>query len=91
MIDLNNDQLQDIIQSVLKKEHGLNELLEHILNGLMKTERSHWMASQAGPDNKANGYRSGHGRKLSLRIPRDRLGNFQPVLWAMSAPRLSTL
>jgi len=87
MIDLTDDQLQDIIQNILNKEHGLNELLEHILNGLMKTERSHWMASQAGPDNKANGYRPGqaigHGRKLSLRIPRDRLGNFQPVLWAM--------
>lgn len=87
MIDLTDDQLQDIIQNVLNKDEGLNELLEHILNGLMKTERSHWMASQAAPDNKANGYRPGraigHGRKLSLRIPRDRLGNFQPVLWAM--------
>ena len=87
MIDLNDDQLQDIIQSVLKKDEGLNELLEHILNALMKTERTHWMASQASPDNKANGYRPGraigHGRKLSLSIPRDRLGNFQPVLWAM--------
>jgi len=87
MIDLKEDQLQDIIQSVLNKEEGLNELLELILNGLMKLERSHWMASNSGTDNKANGYRPGraigHGRKLSLRIPRDRLGNFQPVLWAM--------
>ena len=87
MIDLNDDQLQDIIQSVLKKDEGLNELLEHILNALMKTERTHWMGQQAGAGNKANGYRPGraigHGRKLSLRIPRDRLGNFQPVLWAM--------
>jgi putative transposase len=87
MIDLKDDQLQDIIQSVLNKEEGLNELLELILNGLMKIERTHWMASNSGPDNKANGYRPGqaigHGRKLSLRIPRDRLGKFQPVLWAM--------
>lgn len=87
MIDLKDDQLQDIIQSVLNKDQGLNELLELILNGLMKIERTHWMASQAGSGNKANGYRPGraigHGRKLSLRIPRDRLGNFQPVLWAM--------
>lgn len=87
MIDLKDDQLQDIIQSVLNKDEGLNELLELILNGLMKIERTHWMASDSGPDNKANGYRPGqaigHGRKLSLRIPRDRLGNFQPVLWAM--------
>lgn len=87
MIDLKDDQLQDIIQSVLNKEEGLNELLELILNGLMKIERTHWMAGNSGPDNKANGYRPGqaigHGRKLSLRIPRDRLGKFQPVLWAM--------
>lgn len=87
MIDLTDDQLQDIIQSVLNKEEGLNELLEHILNALMKIERTHWMEDQAGSANKANGYRPGqaigHGRKLSLRIPRDRLGNFQPVLWAM--------
>lgn len=87
MIDLKDDQLQDIIQSVLNKDQGLNELLELILNGLMKIERTHWMASQADSHNKANGYRPGraigHGRKLSLRIPRDRLGNFQPVLWAM--------
>jgi len=87
MIDLKDDQLQDIIQSILNKDQGLNELLERILNGLMKLERTHWMASNSGPNNKANGYRPGraigHGRKLSLRIPRDRLGKFQPVLWAM--------
>ena len=87
MIDLKDDQLQDIIQSVLNKDEGLNELLEYMLNGLLQLERSEWMDSHAGPDNKANGYRPGraigHGRKLSLRIPRDRLGNFKPVLWAM--------
>jgi putative transposase len=87
MIDLKDDQLQDIIHSVLNKDEGLNELLEYILNGLMQAERTQWMDNQAGFDNKANGYRPGraigHGRKLSLRIPRDRLGNFKPVLWAM--------
>jgi len=87
MIDLSDDQLQDIIQNVLNKDDGLNDLLEYILNGLMQAERAHWMNHQAEAANKANGYRTGqaigHGRKLSLRIPRDRLGNFQPVLWAM--------
>jgi transposase-like protein len=87
MIDLSDDQLQDIIQNVLNKDDGLNDLLEYILNGLMQAERAHWMDNQAEAANKANGYRPGraigHGRKLSLRIPRDRLGNFQPVLWAM--------
>src|SRR6056297_3901038 len=87
MIDLSDDQLQDIIQNVLNKDDGLNDLLEYILNGLMQAERAHWMNHQAEAANKANGYRPGqaigHGRKLSLRIPRDRLGNYQPVLWAM--------
>ena len=49
MIDLNDDQLQDIIQSILNKDEGLNELLELILNGLMKIERTQWMASNSGP------------------------------------------
>jgi len=87
MIDLSNDQLQDTIHNVLNKEDGLNELLEMILNGLMKLERDTFLSEEAGSDNKANGYRpgraSGYGKELSLRIPRDRLGNFKPVLWAM--------
>lgn len=87
MIDLSKDQLQDTIHSVLNKEEGLNELLEMILNGLMKLERDTFLSEKAAPDNKGNGYRpgraSGYGKELSLRIPRDRLGNFKPVLWAM--------
>lgn len=87
MIDLSQDQLQDIINTILNKDEGLNDLLEMMLNGLMKLERTHWMTGNQTSDNKANGYRPGyamgHGRKLSLRIPRDRMGQFQPVLWAM--------
>lgn len=87
MMDLKKDQLQDIINSILNKDEGLNELLEMMLNGLMKLERTHWMGENRAGNNKANGYRPGqamgHGRKLSLQIPRDRLGQFQPVLWAM--------
>lgn len=87
MINLSKDQLQDTIHSVLNKDEGLNELLEMILNGLMKLERDTFLNTQASSSNKANGYRpgraSGYGKELSLRIPRDRLGNFQPVLWAV--------
>lgn len=87
MIDLSKDQLQDSILSILNKDEGLNELLEMILDGLMKLERDVFLTNQASPDNKANGYRpgraAGYGKELSLRIPRDRLGNFQPVLWAV--------
>ena len=87
MIDLSKDQLQDTIQSLLNKEEGLNELLEMILDGLMSLEREGFLSEHARPANKANGYRpgraSGYGKELSLRIPRDRLGNFQPVLWVL--------
>lgn len=87
MIDLSKDQLQDTIHSILNKEEGLNELLEMILNGLMKLEREAFLSEEASPANKGNGYRpgraAGYGKELSLRIPRDRLGNFKPVLWAM--------
>lgn len=87
MIDLTSDQLQDIIHTVLKKDEGLNELLEMMLNGLMKLERSHWIRQQDHRQNKANGYRpgraAGYGRKLELQIPRDRMGAFQPVIWSM--------
>lgn len=87
MINLSNDQLQDTIHSLLNKDEGLNKLLEMILDGLMKLERDTFLTQQAAPANKANGYRpgraAGYGKELSLRIPRDRLGNFQPVLWAL--------
>lgn len=87
MGDLSKDQLQDTIHSMLTKEEGLNDLLEMILNGLMKLERDTFLSEQARPDNKGNGYRpgraAGYGKELSLRIPRDRLGNFKPVLWAL--------
>lgn len=53
----------------------------------MPLERDTFLSAQSSPANKGNGYRPGHasgyGKELSLRIPRDRLGNFKPVLWAM--------
>lgn len=87
MIDLSNDQLQDSINELLNKEQGLNQILEMILNGLMKLERDEFLSQQQDPDNKANGYRpgqaGGYGQELSLRIPRDRLGEFKPVILAL--------
>src|SRR5699024_2765721 len=87
MINLSENQLQDTIHSILNKDEGLNDLLEMILNGLMKLERETFLSQQSGPRNKANGYRpgraAGYGKELSLRIPRDRLGQFKPVLLAL--------
>jgi len=87
MIDLSKDQLQDTITTVLNKEDGLNDLLQMVLNGLMKLERSTFLDNHGSAANKGNGYRPGracgYGKELSLRIPRDRLGEFKPVLLAL--------
>lgn len=87
MFDPTKDQLQDIITTQINKEEGLNGLMEMILSALMKTERDVWLSEKASPENKGNGYRPGkamgYGRKLELRIPRDRLGEFKPVLWTL--------
>jgi transposase-like protein len=51
----------------------------------MIAERKEFL--QENPGNKGNGYRLGksygHGRQLEFRIPRDRFGNFHPVIYAM--------
>lgn len=73
-------QLKTLIDNHIKRKNGLNEVLEMVLNGMMKTERSAALEYQSG--NKANGYRPGrvygHGKLLELRIPRDRNGEFYP-------------
>lgn len=78
-------QLRTLIGNHLKRENGLNEVLEMTLNALMKAERSEHLTGQTG--NKANGFRPGRvygkGKLLELRIPRDRNGNFYPKVLAL--------
>ncbi|TYC06603.1 MAG: IS256 family transposase [Kosmotoga sp.] len=78
-------QLQTLISNHLKRENGLNEVLEMTLNAMMKAERTAHL--QQAPGNKANGYRMGraygNGRLLELRIPRDRNGEFYPKVLAL--------
>jgi putative transposase len=78
-------QLKTLIGNHIKRENGLNEVLEMVLNGLMKTERTAALEHLNG--NKANGYRPGrvygHGKLLELRIPRDRNGEFYPKVLAL--------
>ncbi len=78
-------QLQTLIGNHLKRENGLNEVLEMTLNALMKAERNEHLNGQTG--NKANGFRPGRvygkGKLLELRIPRDRNGNFYPKVLAL--------
>lgn len=77
-------QLQSIINFEIEKENGLNDLFIMMINGLMLSERKLFLSENENPKNKGNGYRSarrsGIGSKLTLSIPRDRLGVFKPVL-----------
>ena len=79
-------QTEEVLKQFLSEENGLNEVLEIFMNSLMYSERDVFLKSQDGI-NKGNGYREGQvygrGRQLQLCIPRDRMGQFYPVLLAL--------
>ena len=83
-LKLSKTQLQNIINNHIEEDQGLNELFAMMVNGLMLSERSTFLDQNQKEQNKGNGYRyahrSGIGSKLQLKIPRDRLGVFQPVI-----------
>ena len=83
-LNLTKTQLQTIINSHIQSENGLNEIFNMVVNGLMLAERKTFLTEPENSNNKGNGYRfakkSGIGSKLQLKIPRDRLGVFQPVI-----------
>lgn len=78
-------QLNTLIRNHIERENGLHEVMEMMLNAMMKSERSAQLEQMS--DNKANGYRYGktygQGRILELRIPRDRNGEFYPKVLAL--------
>jgi len=85
MIELTKVQLQSSLNKLLNEENGLSSVLEMTLNGLMHSERSIYLANTL--ENKGNGYRKalavGMGKQIELKIPRDRLGMFQPMVLAL--------
>ena len=85
MIELTKIQLQASLNKLLEKENGLSSVLEMTLNGLMHSERSIYLENECS--NKGNGYRKafavGMGKQIELKIPRDRLGMFQPMVLAL--------
>ena len=78
-------QTQSVLQEFLNKENGLNDVLELVLNSLMLSERSDYLKQSSS--NKGNGYRQGsvfgYGHQIELKIPRDRLSQFTPVILAL--------
>lgn len=85
MIELTKVQLQESLNNLLEQESGLTTALEMTLNSLMYCERQHYL--NESNSNKGNGYRQGFavgmGKQISLQIPRDRLGLFQPMVLAL--------
>lgn len=85
-MNLTKLQTESVLKEFLSKENGLNEVLEMLLNSLMYSERSTFLEKDGGL-NKANGFRQaqvfGRGKQLELKVPRDRLGHFYPVLLAL--------
>ncbi len=83
-LKISKNQLQAIINSHIQAEHGLNDLFSMLVNGLMLSERNTFLEESSEGINKGNGYRyaqkAGIGSKLQLKIPRDRLGVFRPVI-----------
>lgn len=86
-MQLSKLQTQSVLQEFLKKENGLNDVLEMVLNSLMLSERTDYLSSDNDSQNKGNGYRTGsvfgYGHQIELKIPRDRLSQFTPVILAL--------
>ncbi len=84
VIKLTKNQLQNAINDHILQEKGLNEIFGMVVNSLMYAERQTFLEDSENKENKGNGYRTaqraGIGSKLELKIPRDRLGVFKPVI-----------
>lgn len=83
-IKFTKEQLQIAITDHLNEEKGVNELFTMVVNGLMYSERTEFLMGEETGINKGNGYRkllkAGIGSGLELQVPRDRLGQFRPIL-----------
>lgn len=84
-MDFTKEQLSDVFVKHLDREKGLQDLMELMIESMMRSERRDFLDSN--PENKGNGYRQGksygNGRVLEFRIPRDRYGNFHPTILAL--------
>ena len=84
-MNFTKEQLSDVLGKHVERERGLQELMELMIESMMKAERRDFLDTSVG--NKGNGYRQGksygQGRVLEFRIPRDRYGNFHPTILAL--------
>ena len=84
-MNFTKEQLSDVFGKHIERERGLQELMELMIESMMKAERRDFL--DVSPGNKGNGYRQGksygQGRVLEFKIPRDRFGNFHPTILAL--------
>lgn len=82
-LKLTKSQLQTVLNDHIIQENGINDLFAMLINGLMFSERQTFL-SESEVSNKGNGYRlaqrAGIGSRLELKIPRDRMGAFKPLI-----------
>ena len=90
-MDLTKEQLSELICKHSERENGLQDLLEILLESMMVSERREYLRENSASGNKCNGFRPGHsyghGRTLTFRIPRDRMGIFILGAWRSFAIR----
>ena len=83
--DLTKLQLPELMCKHAAKGNGIHDLMEIMIEGMMAAEGGEFLADN--PGNKGNGYRPGsaygQGRKLELRMPRDRYVNIHPRIPAV--------
>lgn len=74
-------QSYEILENIIQKGSGIEEILKMSLDILMKAERE---AHNCKNQDLSNGYRFrktyGQGRLLELKVPRTRNGNFYPLI-----------
>ena len=77
-------QIYEVLEQVLSKEDGLEQILKMSLESLMKSERT--IHNESNLDS-SNGFRPrrtfGRGKILELRVPRTRSGSFYPLILAL--------
>jgi len=80
-LNFTQEQINEILVEISGKKDGLDLLLKHALEAMMRGEREEYKALA---QDMSNGYRPrrtyGRGKMLELRVPRTRNGSFYPLI-----------
>ena len=80
-LNFTQEQINEILVEISEKKDGLDLLLKHALEAMMRGEREEYKALT---QDMSNGYRPrrtyGRGKMLELRVPRTRNGSFYPLI-----------